>query len=180
MKTEYNSPLADGGIEARLWDYIDGLSEQNESLNVQKLIVDNAEWRAKYHELLEVHQMISATELEAPSMRFTKNVMDEIAKNHIAPATKNYINNNIIWSIAFFFITLIVGFVIYGISQIDWAGASTNTTGINFSQVDYSKVFNNTFVNVFMMLNVILGLMLLDKYLSNKNKKNNFNTTELN
>ncbi len=169
MKTN-NFPLADGGLEARLWDYIDGISELNENVAVQKLIAENAEWRAKYHELLETHQMISATELEAPSMRFTKNVMDEIAKNHIAPATKNYINKNIIRSIAFFFMTLIVGFAIYGISQIDWAAGSTNTNTFNFSQVDYSKVFNNTFVNVFMMLNVILGLMLLDRYL-NKNKK---------
>jgi len=31
-------------------------------------------------------------------------------------------------------------------------------------------MFNNTFVNVFMMLNVILGLMLFDRYLSNKKK----------
>jgi len=169
MKTD-NSPLADAGIETRLWGYIDGISDPTENITVQKLIAENAEWRAKYNELLEVHQMILTTELEAPSMRFTKNVMDEIAKNHIAPATKNYINKNIILSIAFFFITLIVGFVIYGISQIDWTAGSTNTTGINLSQVDYSKVFNNTFVNIFMMLNVILGLMLLDRYL-NKNKK---------
>lgn len=169
MQTD-NFPLADGGIEARLWDYIDGLSEQNESVTIQKLIAENIEWRTKYHELLEVHQMISATELEVPSMRFTKNVMDQIAKNHIAPATKNYINKNIIRSIALFFITLIIGFVVYGISQIDWTAGSDNTSGINFSQVDYTKVFNNTFVNIFMMLNVILGLMLLDKYLT-KNKK---------
>jgi len=169
MKTE-NSPLANDSIEARIWDYIDGISEQTESLIVQNLIVENTEWRSKYHELLEVHQMISATELETPSMRFTKNVMDEIAKNHIAPATKNYINKNIIRSIAFFFMTLIGAFVIYGISQIDWTASSTGTDVIDFSRVDYSKVFNNTFVNIFMMLNVVLGLMLLDRYL-NKNKK---------
>ncbi len=167
MKTD-NNFLAGEGIEARLWDYIDGLSEPNESLIVQKLIVENAQWRSKYHDLLEIHQLISATELEVPSMRFTKNVMDEIAKNQIAPATKNYINKNIIRGIGFFFITLIVGIVIFGISQIDWTAGSTGTTGINFSQVDYSKVFNNTFVNIFMMLNVILGLMLLDRYLSKK------------
>ncbi len=169
MKTD-NSSLANDVMQTRLWDYIDGLSEQNENITVQKLIAENAEWRAKYHELLEVHQMIAIAELEMPSMRFTKNVMDEIAKNHIAPATKNYINNNIIWSIAFFFITLIIGFVIYGASQIDWTSGKPNTTVIDFFQVDYSKVFNNTFVNIFMMLNVILGLMLLDRYL-NKNKK---------
>jgi regulatory protein YycI of two-component signal transduction system YycFG len=32
-------------------------------------------------------------------------------------------------------------------------------------------MFNNTFVNVFMMLNVVLGLMLLDRYLDRKKKE---------
>jgi len=37
--------------------------------------------------------------------------------------------------------------------------------------VDYSKIFSNTLVNVFMMINVILGLFLLDRYLANKRKQ---------
>ncbi len=169
MKTD-NSPLADDMMQKRLWDYIDGLTNQNESMAIQKLVAENAEWRTLYHELLEVHMAISATELESPSMRFSKNVMDEIAKNHIAPATKNYIDNKIIWSISFFFITLILGFVIYCFGQIDWASGNTTATGINLPTIDYSKIFNNTFVNIFMMLNIILGLLFLDRYL-NKNKK---------
>lgn len=169
MKTD-DLPLGDDAMQTRLWDYIDGLSEPNESIAVQKLIAENAEWLAKYHELLEVHQVISATELDAPSMRFTKNVMDEIAKNHIAPATKNYINLNIIRSIAFFLVTLIAGFVIYCFAQIDWTSGNTTTTGINLPSIDYTKIFNNTFVNIFMMLNIILGLLFLDRYLT-KNKK---------
>jgi hypothetical protein len=39
------------------------------------------------------------------------------------------------------------------------------------TEADYSKVFNNSFINVFMMLNVVLGLMLFDRYLNNKKKK---------
>jgi len=30
--------------------------------------------------------------------------------------------------------------------------------------------FNNTWVNVFMMINVVLGLFLVDNYFSNKRK----------
>jgi hypothetical protein len=37
--------------------------------------------------------------------------------------------------------------------------------------VDYSRMFNNSFVNLFMMANVVLGLMLLDRYLHMKRKK---------
>jgi len=116
--------------------------------------------------------MAQATELEQPSMRFTKNVMEEIAKYHIAPATKKYINQKIIWGIAAFFITMIVGFLVYAISQIDWlAGSTESGIGIDFTLVDYSRMFNNSFVNAFMMLNVILGLMLFDRYLDMKKKQ---------
>jgi hypothetical protein len=36
---------------------------------------------------------------------------------------------------------------------------------------DYSRMFNNTFVNAFMMINVILGLFLFDRFLDNKKKR---------
>src|SRR5512138_3295643 len=101
-----NSPLGSGGIEKQLWDYIDGLSSNEERSSIEKLLQSNLEWKNKYHELLEVQEMLKSSELEQPSMRFTKNVMEEIAKLHIAPATKNYINKKIIWGIAAFFITL--------------------------------------------------------------------------
>ena len=160
-------------IEVKLWEYIDGLVEPAEKSAIEKLIEENREWRAKYHELLDLHQSIDLVELEAPSLRFTKNVMEEIARHHIAPATKEYINKKIIWGIAAFFITVIVSFVIYGISQIDWTAGSPdgNLGGVDLTQVDYSKMFNNTFVNVFMMLNIVLGLMLFDRYLNARKEK---------
>lgn len=160
-------------IEIRLWEYIDGLSSPEEQSAIEKLIAENTEWRAKYHELLEVHQLMDATELEQPSMRFTKNVMEEIAKYQIAPATKEYINKKIIWGIAAFFLTVITAFVIYGVAQIDWSAGSSSDSivGVDLTKVDYSRVFNNTFVNMFMMLNVVLGLMLFDRYLTHKRRQ---------
>ena len=159
-------------IESRLWDYIDGNGDIAERSAIEKLIQENKEWKEKYNELLEVHQLIGSTDLDEPSLRFTKNVMEEIAKYQIAPAAKEYINKKIIWGIAAFFITLIVSFFLYGISQVNWSEGSTGSgLGIDFSKVDYSRMFNNTYMNVFMMANVVLGLMLFDRYLSNKNKK---------
>ncbi|MBD0279398.1 MAG: hypothetical protein ICV81_15770 [Flavisolibacter sp.] len=172
MNDKLNTP-GDGGMELRLWDYIDGLSGASEKSIIEKLIAENREWQDKYKELLEVHQLINSAELEQPSLRFTKNVMEEIAKHYIAPATKEYIDKKIIWGIAAFFITVIVGFLVYAIAQIDWsAGSNTKTfIGIDFSQVDYSRIFNSTYMNLFMMLNIVLGLLLLDRYLANKKRK---------
>ena len=158
-------------IDDRLWEYIDGQSSIEEKSSIDKLIETNKQWKEKYHELLELHQLVQSSTLEEPSLRFTKNVMEEIAKYQIAPATKAYINNKIIWGIGIFFITLVVGFLIYGFGQVDWNAAGNEKLPIDISKVDYSKFFNNTYVNVFMMINVVLGLMLLDRYLAAKKKK---------
>ncbi len=158
-------------FEERLWDYIDGNSSPEEKTVIEQLLASDAEWRAKYSELLEVQQLLSSSELEAPSMRFAKNVMEEIAKLHIAPATKTYINKKIVWGIGIFFITLVVGFLVYGFGQVDWTVQSDSKLPVDFGKVDYTKMFSNTFVNVFMMINVILGLFLLDRFLASKRKK---------
>ena len=159
--------------EERLWEYIDGVSSADEKTVIEQLLVTNAEWKAKYHELMEVQQLLQSSELEAPSMRFTKNVMEEIAKLHIAPATRNYINKNIIRGIGAFFITIMVGFIVYGFGQIDWSASSggDSVLPVDLTKVDFSRMFNNTWVNAFMMINVVLGLFLLDRYLANKRKK---------
>ncbi|GAC1421826.1 MAG: hypothetical protein NVS1B13_05730 [Flavisolibacter sp.] len=159
-------------MESQLWDYIDDLTPVEQRPSIEKLVAENLEWRKKYQELLEFKEMVHSMDLEEPSLRFTKNVMEGIAKYSIAPATKNYINHKIIWSIAIFFLTAIIGFLIYGFGQIDWRqGNSNNLLGVDFNKIDYSKMFNNNYLNIFMMFNVILGLMLLDKILSNKRKK---------
>lgn len=157
--------------EERLWDYIDGISSPEEKTIIEQLLESDMEWRDKYSELLEVQQLLQSSELEAPSMRFTKNVMEEIAKLHIAPATNTYINKKIIWGIGIFFITLIVGFLVYGFGQVDWTVQSDAKLPVDFAKVDYSKIFSNNFVNAFMMINVILGLFLLDRFLASKRKK---------
>jgi hypothetical protein len=103
-------------------------------------------------------------ELEEPSMRFTQNVMEEIGKYQIAPAAKNYINKNIIRGIGAFFLCTIVGFLVYTLAQFNWT-ASSNV------DMDLSKIYNSPIGNVFMMVNVVLGLMLLDMYLGRKKKR---------
>lgn len=158
-------------IEERLWEYIDGMSTPEEKTVIDRLIAADAEWRAKYSELLEVQQLMLSSELDEPSMRFTKNVMEDIALLHIAPATKTYINKKIIWGIAMFFITMIIGFLIYGIGQVKWTSSGDSRFSIDISSIDFSVMFNNTYLNAFMMMNMILGLFLLDRYLAKKRKK---------
>jgi len=163
-------------IEDRLWDYIDGGSNAEEKSFVEQLIATQEAWRNKYHELLELHQLINTSlELDEPSMRFSQNVMEEIAKYQITPATKTYIDKKIINGIGIFFLVMITGMLIYGLGQINWTDTTGTTndllTKYNPGKIDFSKFFNNTYTTIFMMVNVVMGLMLLDMYLGKKRKQ---------
>jgi hypothetical protein len=167
-------------MEERLWDYIDGLSSPDEQSTLQALIAENIEWQRKYKELLNVHQMMQATELEAPSMRFTKNVMEEIALLQVAPATKTYINKNVIRSIGGFFLAMIAGFLVYCLGQFKWSGAGPSATFVPRMNLDldsemkkfnWAKVFNSAYTNIFILVLVILGLIMLDMYLQRKKQQ---------
>lgn len=157
-------------IEETLWNYIDGTMSEQELDFVEELIRTNQEWRLKYAELMDVHQLMQDNaDLEQPSMRFTQNVMEEISRLYIAPATRNYINKNVIWGIALFFLTTIFGLLIYGLGQIDWSQPASGTMpDMQVPLVDWTKMFSGTYVNVFVMVNIVLGLMLLDMYLTKK------------
>ncbi len=159
-------------IEERLWDYIDGTTDNQERSFIEQLIQTNQEWKTKHAELLEIHQLMHAhMDLEEPSMRFRQNVMEAIAREHIAPATRTYINKKIIWGVGGFFITMLVGLIVYSFAQVNWANTSESNTFINIDRVNWDRAFNNTYTNIFIMVNVVLGLMLLDMYLNNKKKK---------
>jgi hypothetical protein len=161
-------------IETRLWEYIDGGCNETERRDIENLIAENIQWKAKYAELLELNRMLGLAELEEPSLRFTKNVMDEIARIQIAPAAKNYINNKVVSGIALFFIVLITGFLVFAVSQVNWSEATGSDIvfGIDITRVNLAPVFNNSIVNLFMMVNVVLALLLLDRYLAMKRNRN--------
>ena len=116
--------------------------------------------------------MLRKEELEMPSMRFTRNVMEEIAHYQVAPATKNYINKNVIRSIFAFFLIMICGLFIYFIGQIHWNGQSTGTLlpvySLDANKLNWGKMLNNSYVNIFIGICAILGFILVDKYLQTK------------
>lgn len=164
-------------MEDRLWDYIDGLSSPAEKSAVEALITANIEWQRKYKELLNVHQLMISSDLDAPSMRFTRNVMDEIARYQVAPATRTYINKNIIRSIGAFFLCLIVGLLVFVLRQFHWSAAPSSASkklpsiDLGLDKLDYGKIFGSLPVTLFMLVAVVLGFALLDMYLQRKKKE---------
>ena len=170
---------AEESMEDRLWEYIDGVSTPEERSMIGELVANHHEWREKYVELLNVHQLLNASELDAPSMRFTRNVMEEIARYHVAPATRTYINKNVIRGIGAFFLTLILGFFAYILSQFHWTGGhgSANLLSGNpnlgldkLNAIDPSKYINGTYISLFMLISVVMGFVLLDMYLQRRKR----------
>jgi len=158
-------------IEMRLWNYIDGNVGAEEKIQIEELLRRDLTWKQIYAQLQELHQMVKEDlEVEEPSMRFAKDVMDEISKIKIAPATKSYINRKIITAIAAFFIILIGGLLIYSFEQINWGEQSNNAASFDLRKFDISKYLSQPVLNIFWMSNVVLALILLDRYLSRKGK----------
>jgi len=78
-------------MEDRLWDYIDGLSSPTERSAIEILIASNREWQQKHAELLHTTSFSTARNWKPPLCVLQKNVMEEISRYHVAPATKSYI-----------------------------------------------------------------------------------------
>ena len=169
-------------MEDRLWDYIDGFSSPTERSAIEDLLANNRQWQEKYSELLDIHRLLDASELDAPSLRFTRNVMEEIARYHVAPATKTYINKNVIRGIGAFFLAMILGLVTFVVAQVKWkwngsTGKSIVSPDLGLSKlntVDLSKAINPAYVTLFMLIAVVMGFVLLDFYLQRKKQSHDF------
>lgn len=163
-------------IQEQIWNYIDGSTTAAEKAYAEKMISTNEEWKTAYREQLELHQLLAKeTELEQPSMRFSKNVMDAVSGMMPKPATKTYINKYIIRSIAAFFILTISVILVYALAKVNWTtGTGTaNLLPFDFNQMrlpqlNISKYVNTTVINVVFMVALVLGLMFFDGILRRK------------
>jgi hypothetical protein len=168
----FKKDTMDQEMERLIWDFIDGRTESQEKDFVIKQIADDQVWKACYLQQLGIHDMLKKVELEIPSLRFSKNIMEEIANYQVAPAAKTYINKNVIRIFAAFFFIMIIGLFIYFVGQIHWVNQSSSNLVSAYSQeankINWSKILNNSYVNIFIGINIILGLILTDKYFQGK------------
>jgi hypothetical protein len=163
--------VMDQDIEQHIWDYIDGICSDGEKALVMKQLAENPDWQSKYSELMGIHELLEIQELDMPSLRFTKNVMEEIVRHQVAPATKSYINKNMIRGIMAFFLIMIAGFFVYFIGQLHWNGSSSNDIlpeSLDANKMNWSKLLNHSYINIFIGISAILGLILVDKYVQTR------------
>lgn len=158
-------------MEERLWDWLDGLSSEGEATELQQMVMNLPEWKEKYQELLAIHQSLKADmELMQPSMRFTKNVMEQIATISIRATTKSYLNNKVIYSIGGLFVAMLSGVLLYAIAMVDWAagGSSFKMPESKIEQVNWGGILQGPYGTAAVIIVAMLGMVLLDQYLRPK------------
>lgn len=159
-----------------LWDYIDDNCNDAEKLRIAHLIATDAAWEKCYTELINTnHFLKNNVELDSPSLRFTKNVMDEVAGMQVAPATRRYINTNIIKGIAAVFVLLIFTLFITAFNQVDWHVAESqplfNTDKLN--SIKAPNWLSDNAIHIIIAANVIIGLLYADYFLRKKQREAN-------
>lgn len=163
-------------MNEQLWNYIDGSATSTEKAFVEKMLSANEAWKAAYVQQLELHHLLThQTELQQPSLRFSKNVMETVAGLQPKAATSTYVNKTIIRSIAAFFIVSLTALLVLAFMQVDWSissGGSNlfpfNTDKIKAPELNVSKLLNPTVINAVLMLAMVLGLMVFDGFLRRK------------
>lgn len=164
---------AQNNIEEALWEYIDGICDEPTQHRIAALIAADTAWKSKYEELLALNNSILAgVELEEPSIRFTKNVMDIIANASPVPSVSRYINPVIIRSIAAFLVISIVATTLYAFFSAG-TGATIQAKEITIPKVpvhvpDVANFINTNTITVLLCVNVVLGLLFLDTVLRRK------------
>lgn len=156
-------------IEERLWDYIDGLSSPEERIAIGQLLQTDPSVKQLHEEFLAISNSLTFSELEEPSLRFTKNVMEQVALEPAPKALHTRVDKRIINAIAGFFIVTLSVLVIFSLTQINW---STSFEGFDFSipQIDWTKYFSNWVLQAFLIGDIVLGLYMLDRWLHQRRK----------
>ncbi|WP_316786031.1 hypothetical protein [Pedobacter frigiditerrae] len=154
-------------IEEQLWNYIDGICTAEEKIDIEHKIAVNIQYHTTYQELLAVHNELNKIDFEEPSMSFTRNVMEKVNLELKPVALKTKIDNRIIYSIGAFFALSIIGIFIYAIAKSN-ATFDFKMPTINF---DAGKYVNATTIQVFVLVDVALGLLYLDSFLRKRNLK---------
>ncbi len=148
-------------IEEQLWDYIDGNCKPEEKLLIEEKIRVNQEYHRTYEELILVNKELSNLNLDEPSMSFTRNVMEQV-ELEIKPVTlKTKVDQRIIYAIGSFFTVSLLCIFGYAIAT---SKADFNLPKIDFS-FDSSKLFNPLYLQIFLMVDLVLGLLYLDSFL---------------
>jgi hypothetical protein len=160
--------LIDKNMEELIQSYLDGEVSSEQRAFIEEKIATDKIWKKSYEGLLSVHQMLTDNlETMEPSMRFTKNVMEEIAGMEIARPVRMRQNPWIFRIAGGILGGLLMGILGYMFSRIDFSAKSSGSDlpvpDISLPQVNWTYYIDgNTTIFLFMIC-VILAMVMLEK-----------------
>ena len=111
----------------------------------------------------EMDALLKSIGLDEPSMSFNRKVMEHVALERVPVTLKTKVNKRIIYSIAAFFITCILGTLLYALANSNF--------DYNWSKIDLDlgkvadKILSSGFLKLFLMLDAVIALVWLDSVL---------------
>jgi len=114
----------------------------------------------------EMDALLKSIALDEPSMSFNRKVMEHVTLERVPVTLKTKVNKRIIYSIAAFFITCILGIFLYALAYSNFH--------YNWSKIDLDlgkaadKVLSSGFLKLFLMLDAVIALVWLDSVLRRK------------
>ncbi len=144
--------------EEKLWDYAEGKLPVQEANEVKKFIENNPEYKQNYLSIKKIITEVSELQLDAPSMHFSKGVMQQIITQ---TALKTQIDLRIIKGIGIFFGALIVILLLFTFSMLDFTATSTI---LQLPEVKLPQWITQEWLLRFvLMLDVLLLIIFADK-----------------
>lgn len=160
-----------------LWAYIDGHCLPAEKELVEARLLNDPLWKADYEQLLAFHRELPETILlSAPSLRFTKSVMEEIGRHSMAPAAATYINKKVIYGIAGFVLGLLLVLTGYMMANTDWSSAQWTAPDWKIDEwspaiPSFKWLSSPHWATGFFIMNAFLALFLFDRLLAQRKKR---------
>lgn len=174
-------------IEDKIWAFLDGSLTGEESEYVAAKVASDMAWQNCFKVLQFYHNELQQIELEAPSLRFTQSIMEQIAVHKIQPEFSKYINTKIIKVIGWSFILLLVFALLFSVIYLSRDTESTLSNpfeslavsiDINAKAAHSTDSFSKLFLNNNLLIGLLSGLFLLASYfigmLLRKKEKNIF------
>ncbi|MCX2573810.1 anti-sigma factor [Pedobacter sandarakinus] len=147
-------------IEQQLWDYIDGNLTAKQAKTIEEKIAADRSVKLLYEQILQLDGFFGKLEIDAPSMSFTRNIMESVAHAPAPVALKTRVNTRIIYGIGGFFIISLLALFGYALFHIDF-------NSVNFyikSNTDFNlnKYITPTILYSFLFADLVIGLVFLD------------------
>lgn len=155
-------------MDSRLWDFIDRTGSTADMETVAALIRTAPAWQERHTLLMEQHRQLQQLLPAQPSLRFSKNIMEQIAELPTPALARNYINKWVVRGIVAVFVLLIGGVLLYGFSAISWFSSNTGNDAFTMKLPNMPKLPDTSVLQTMIVATILLALVLADKVISLK------------